>query len=330
MKLSERNERVLEKFATMIVARMEQMKSGDWKQGWIGRSYGGGPRNVDGRSYSGGNAFMLLLDCSMSGYELPVYCTLKQVNRLGGNVKKGSVSMPVIFWDYIVRDAHGQKMSFEDYKQLSMSARQACDVQPFLKSYNVFNVEQTTLSEVAPDKVSELRQQFAVPELAKDASGMYENAALDALLAEQRWLCPIDYTEPSDSASYSLSADRISIPEKRQFKVHRRKQDVYLDGQEFYSTLLHEMIHSTGAPSRLNRSVGKRFGDQLYAKEELVAELGAARVGHVLGFDPRILDNNAAYLDGWISSLKEEPRYVLPLMGDVDKASRLILEKLAS
>ena len=88
------------------------------------------------------------------------------------------------------------------------------------------------------------------------------------------------------------------------------------------------MIHSTGIESRLNRNTGHRFGDKLYAKEELVAELGAARVGQVLGFDTRIIDNNAAYLDGWIKSLKEEPKYVLSLLTDVDKASRMIINKL--
>jgi antirestriction protein ArdC len=90
------------------------------------------------------------------------------------------------------------------------------------------------------------------------------------------------------------------------------------------------MIHSTGIEKRLNRNTGKRFGDKLYAREELVAELGAARIGQVLGFDKHILDNNAAYLDGWICSLKEEPKFVLSLMGDVDKASRMILDKIAS
>ena len=90
------------------------------------------------------------------------------------------------------------------------------------------------------------------------------------------------------------------------------------------------MIHSTGTPNRLNRNTGKKFGDKLYAKEELVAELGAARIGQELGFDKRILNNNAAYLDGWISDLKSEPKFIISLMGDVDKASRMILDKIVA
>lgn len=117
---------------------------------------------------------------------------------------------------------------------------------------------------------------------------------------------------------------------KSQFKKGKSEVAKYKGGQEFYATLLHEKIHSTGTESRLNRNTGKRFGDKFYVREELVAELGVARIGQELGFDKRILDNNAAYLDGWISSLKEEPKFVLSLMGDVDKASRMILDKIAA
>ena len=329
MKLTEHNERVLEKFATMIVERMEQMKSEDWKQGWIGRTYGGSPVNIDGRNYSGGNTFWLMMDCSMNSYSYPIYCTLKQVNKLGGHINKGAKSMPVIFWDYTITDATGKKLSLDDYNHLSQSAKADCDVKPFLKSYNVFNIEQTNLNEKKPEKVKALQSLFTTSH-PTDSVGMYENSRVDKLLHDQSWLCPIVYDKPSDRAYYSPSEDRICVPMKSQFKVSRKKSDIFKDGQEFYSTLLHEMVHSTGTPSRLNRNTGKKFGDKLYAKEELVAELGAARIGQALGFDKRILDNNAAYLDGWISSLKKEPKFVLSLMSDVDKASRLILDKLAS
>ncbi len=329
MKLTDHNERVLEKFATMIVERMEQMKSGDWKQGWIGRTYGGSPVNIDGRNYSGGNTFWLMMDCSMNSYSYPIYCTLKQVNKLGGHIIKGAKSMPVIFWDYTITDASGKKLSLDDYKKLSQQAKSDCTFLPFLKSYNVFNIEQTNLNHKKPEKVQALQSLFTSSH-PTDATGMYENAQIDKLLSEQSWLCPIVYDKPNDRAYYSSLTDSICVPMKSQFKVSRKKADIYKDGQEFYSTLLHEMIHSTGVPSRLNRNTGKKFGDKLYAKEELVAELGAARIGQALGFDKRILDNNAAYLDGWISSLKQEPKFVLSLMSDVDKASRLILDKLAS
>ena len=97
---------------------------------------------------------------------------------------------------------------------------------------------------------------------------------------------------------------------------------------EYYSTALHEMAHSTGTESRLNRGSHEKFGDAKYAKEELVAELTAAMVGNSMGFDKRILDNNAAYLDGWISTLKENPKFIVSVIADVNKAANMVLEEV--
>lgn len=328
MNISEHNEKVLDKFATMIITRMEEMKSGKWSKGWIGKTLGGNPVNVEGRSYTGSNVFLLMLYCSMQDFEYPVYCTLKQANRMGAHVLKGSESMPVIFWDYSITDARGRKIKYEDYKVLSKADRQSCRVIPFLKSYNVFNLDQTNLKEKVPAKIADLTKNF-VPHKKRDTKGMYANKQIDDMLKNQSWICPIDADKTSKIAAYYPSLDRIVVPTKLQFNVSNIAEEIYKDGQEYYATLLHEMIHSTGTESRLNRTTGKRFGDKLYAKEELVAELGAARCGQVLGFDKRILDNNAVYLDSWIKALKEEPKYILQLIGDVDKASRMILEKIS-
>jgi hypothetical protein len=103
---------------------------------------------------------------------------------------------------------------------------------------------------------------------------------------------------------------------------------IFKDGMEYYSTALHEMAHSTGTPERLNRTVGSRFGDPRYAKEELVAELSSAMVGNAMGFDRRIQNNNIAYVDGWLHALREEPKFIVSVMADVNKASNLILQKI--
>lgn len=95
---------------------------------------------------------------------------------------------------------------------------------------------------------------------------------------------------------------------------------------EYYSTMLHEMTHSTMTAERLNREMGGKFGDPKYAKEELVAELTAAMISHSMGFDSKITDNSAAYLDSWIGVLKKEPKFIVSIMADVNKASDLILD----
>ena len=88
------------------------------------------------------------------------------------------------------------------------------------------------------------------------------------------------------------------------------------------------MTHSTGIAERLNRDMKGHFGDPKYAKEELVAELSAAMIGNTMGFDKRITNNSAAYIDSWLHTLREEPRFIMSVMADVNKASNLIIKKI--
>lgn len=329
MKLTEHNEKVLQQFSEMMIERMQQVKAENWQQGWLGTTKGGTPMNIEGNAYRGGNVFMLMLDCAMQSYEFPIYCTLRQTNRLGAHVNKGEKAMPVIYWDFTITTPDGCKIAVEEYRQLSETGRKACKALPFLKSYHVFNIQQTNLAEVQPDKTAKLKERFKPVEFS-DEKGMYANATIDAMLKNQSWLCPIQYDKLSDGAFYSTQRDLIVMPMKKQFKRHRKPELVYLDGQEYYSTLLHEMIHSTAAFSHLNRHSGTRFGSAQYAKEELIAELGAARISWELGFDGRIRDNSASYLDSWIATLRQEPTFILTIMIDVEKSSRMIFDRLAA
>ena len=92
------------------------------------------------------------------------------------------------------------------------------------------------------------------------------------------------------------------------------------------SEISDKVAHSTMTPERLNRETGGRFGDPKYAKEELVAELTAAMISHSMGFDSKVTDNSAAYLDSWIGTLKQEPKFIVSVMADVNRASDLILD----
>ena len=146
------------------------------------------------------------------------------------------------------------------------------------------------------------------------------------MVQTQGWLCPIQADKRVDGAFYSPSADRIVVPLKEQFNIGNTPEEVYRGGMEYYSTMLHEMTHSTMTAERLNREMGGKFGDPKYAKEELVAELTAAMISHSMGFDSKITDNSAAYLDSWIGVLKKEPKFIVSIMADVNKASDLILD----
>lgn len=317
----------LDRFAEMMIERMEQMKASDWKQGWIGGagSYAGLPQNVSGRNYSGSNSFFLQLQTAAKGYELPVYLTFKQARNLKAHVLSGEKSFPVVYWDMMIKDKDGKKISSDEYKSMSKEERKNLDVIPFVKAFPVFNVAQTNLREVQPERYQKLVDKFKLPEL-RDTNGMFAHAALDRMIQQQAWLCPIQADKRENGAYYSPSRDIVVLPMKAQFNTGSTPEEVYRDGMEFYSTMLHEMTHSTMTPERLNREMGGRFGDPKYAKEELVAELTAAMISHSMGFDSKVTDNSAAYLDSWITVLKQEPKFIVSIMADVNKASDLILD----
>lgn len=317
----------LDRFAEMMIDRMEQMKSSDWKQGWIGgaNGYSGLPQNVGGRNYSGSNSFFLQLHTAAKGYQLPVYLTFNQAHNLKAHVLKGEKSFPVVYWDMLVKDKNGRKISSDEYKAMTREEKKNLDVIPFVKAFPVYNVDQTNLREAQPERVQKLIDKFKVPEL-RDTQGMYAHTALDRMIREQSWLCPIQVDKRENGAYYSPSRDIVVLPMKAQFNTGSTPKEVYRDGMEFYSTMLHEMTHSTMTPERLNREMGGKFGDPKYAKEELVAELTAAMISHSMGFDSKVTDNSAAYLDSWISVLKKEPKFIVSIMSDVNKASDLILD----
>ena len=319
----------LDKFAEMMIARMEQIKAESWTKGWIGTqsAMGGMPQNLSGRTYSGFNAFFLQMDTAMKGYRIPVYLTFMQALDQKASVRKGEKSTPVFYWDVMLRDKDGKRVAREAYNRMREAEKKEVESIPFLKTFNVFNIDQTSFPEVHPEKMEKLLKAFAAPEI-RDTQGMFASATLDRMFERQQWLCPVQIDRPSDRAYYSPSKDHIVLPMKNQFNKGNSPEEVYKDGMEFYSSALHEMAHSTGHSSRLDRVNHGAFGDPKYAKEELVAELTAAMIGNTLGFDKRILDNNAAYLDGWIKVLREEPKFIVSVMADVNKASAMVIEEI--
>ena len=318
----------IEKFAEMMIARMEEMKESHWKKGWID-GYGsyGLPQNIVSGTLNGGNSFFLQLDTAMHGYKMPLYMTFLQAQNMGLRINKGAESMPVIFWDLVYKDQNGKRIDKDTLDAMTREERKDLDATPILRVYKEFNVDQTNLAEVNPQKYEQLQQRFMAPEM-RDEKGMYVNAAIDRMLQRQEWVCPVQYDQLAPGASFSPSLDRIVIPMKSQFNISSTPEEVYKDGMEYYSTFLHEATHSTGTPERLNRVKGRQFGDTQYGHEEYVAEMTAAVVGNSLGFDKRILDNNTAYIQGWIQNLRENPKVILGILSDVNKASNMLLEKI--
>lgn len=319
----------LQRFAEMLIKRMEEMQK-DWHHGWIGGgSMFGLPQNISGRTYEGSNAFLLFLHTAGNGYKAPVYMTFGQLHKEGAQVLKGEKAVPVFKWGFSTKDKDGKKVTEEEFHNMTDDEKKECNRRPFLKIYPEFNIDQTNMSEVNKEKYDAVVSQFRKTDVPTITDGMYVNKAIDRMMEKQEWVCRIQYDKEEKGAYYNPAKDIVVLPTKAQFRIHPDDpEECFKDGQEYYGTALHEMAHSTGHPSRLDRLKPAAFGSPEYAKEELVAELTSAMVGNTLGFDRRISDNNVAYLQNWTSALRKEPKFIVSVMADVNKASRIIIENI--
>ena len=299
---------------TELVIKKIEMLTGDWQKPWIADMTHGLPRNLRGTPYRAGNVLMLLFLSEIMGYRTPVFMTFRQAKEEGLNIRKGSDAFPVYFWKMYVRHKETRKkIELAEYYRLPKEQQKHYDLIPVMRYYPVFNLGQTDMQEQQPERYARLTAK-AEP---KNYSDGLTCGPLDRMLERQSWLCPIRL-EYGDRAFYSPSLDRIVCPEKRQFP----------EGAAFWSTLLHEVAHSTGHLERLNRSFGACYGDADYMREELVAELSAALCGALLGFATTPREENAAYLKGWLEELNREPTYLFDILTDVNRAVRMISERL--
>lgn len=319
-------EAIVSRFADLMIDRMEAMKNGKWDKPWIDVVASGLPCNASGRNYSSSNAFFLMLFSAENNYRVPVFLTAKQANDLGAHILKGEKSFPVYFWNILYKDKEGKTVPEHEVAKMSNEERSQLKSLPMFKYYNVFNIDQTNLREANSKKYDKIVARFNPKEL-KDDAGMYANPAIDRMIEKQEWVCPI-YPKESNRAYYRSSTDTITIPLKAQYNKGGSQEEIYTGGMEYYSTLLHEMTHSTLKEGRLNRTAGKTFGDEAYAREELVAEMTSALLCSGMGFKSSVIDNSAMYLDNWIKALKEEPKFLLSVMSDVNKAGNMIVNEI--
>lgn len=219
---------------------------------------------------------------------------------------------------YVYHKETRKKITFEEYKALSREQQQEYNVIPTYKYYSVFNLDQTNFSDVRPEEWEALREKFRGGQAEQpDGTTGEAHPEIDAMLEAKSWFCPIR-EQQGDRAFYSPLADYIVVPLRSQF----------VDMQSFYETLLHEMGHSTGHPTRLNRDLAHPFGSEEYGKEELTAEFAAALAGMFFGIAEHIRTENAAYLKSWIKAIREEPKFILNVLADAMKIVKMIAGKL--
>ncbi len=315
---NKRLEKTAEKFTVLMIKRVTEACD-DWTKPWLPvkrKDYL--PRNITGRHYSGGNTLMLLIYSMYYDFRTPVFLTFLQADKLGVRINKGAQSFPVYHIARMYYNPQRQeRISIEKYEELPDTEKGNCHVIMTPKCYDVFNLDQTGYSEKYPAEWSELlsRHEISCPQ---ENTGNYSNGLLDAVITGQSWVCPIE-ERLSDRAYYSPSQDHIVLPCKMQFP----------DSKSFYSTALHEMAHSTGHESRLERiRKGVRKGTADYAKEELVAELSAALMGFYLGIETAIREDHASYLKNWLAALHQENTFLMDVLTDVVQAVRYMCIQL--
>ena len=225
---------------------------------------------------------------------------------------KGQSSFPVSYYELNIKNLiTGERVTKEFYNSLNKIEQKKYKVIPFLRYFNVFNLDQTNFAEKYPEKWEIIKKRFCFTEPVNDG---YRNQLIDQTIEKQTWVCPIELKE-QNHAFYSPGTDSITLPTIKQFS----------NGKEFYYTALHEMAHSTGHPERLARKFGYQ-GTFLYAHEELIAELSSAVTGRDLGLAVLPRKENAQYLKGWLSEITNDSKYILNILQDVNKAVTMIEE----
>lgn len=329
-------DKALAQFSEMMITKIESIQS-DWSKPWFTEGSSNSlPMNLNGRHYNGMNSVMLLLLCEQKSYKLPIFVTFDRVTALNYNqtsagrvpavdadgnkrplvsVNKGEKSFPVFITTFTVVDADGNKIKYDDYKLMSEEHRKEYRVFPKLQVYRVFNIQQTNIEEARPEIYEKLVAQHTTA-MPKHDGEMFSFEPLDRMIAEQKWICPIELRH-GDDCYYSLSKKCVVCPEKEQFK----------DGEAFMGNVLHECAHSTTLITDRIKP-GASFGSRDYATEELVAELTAALVCQNYGVTRHIKDDSCAYLKSWLKSLKEDASFIKTVLLDVKRAASIITNKL--
>jgi antirestriction protein ArdC len=263
-----------------VIAKLKQGEI-PWKREWKSLSIGMPKNFLSKRAYSGVNFWNLLFENRAT----PYWLTFKQVKQLGGKVNKGEKSTPVVFWKMIIKVDGDEQIKY-----------------PIAKKYNLFNLEQTNLTNPFETEMQEILEgrEFA------DITNI-------ELFIEQIQPKVAPYTHSLiENAYYRPSTDTVMMPDKRRFEYE----------EAYYATLFHEFGHSTGHTSRLNRDgiMGRHpKGSPEYAREELVAELVSCFLCETVSIVNGTIDNASAYIQHWLGVLQKDERIVYDAMRDAFK-----------
>ena len=270
---------------------IKQLDSGvaPWRKPWTSQT----PANlITQKEYRGLNVFTL----ASQGYPSRFWLTFNQATKLGGRIRKGEKSSPIIFWNLS-----------DEQETTTADGRSESAHHFLLRYYSVFNFAQTEGIDIPASLLQETRTNNSIETCEQIVTNMPNPPAF----------------QQSDKAWYSPSSDVVGMPARGLFH----------SSEEFYATEFHELAHSTGHPQRLHRDNfdnPAHFGSESYSKEELIAEMTAAMLCGIAGIEQKTLENSAAYLKTWIERLKSDSRLLVSAASQAQKAADFIQGKTAA
>lgn len=270
-----------------------------WRRTWstygLARNYG------TDHIYTGIN--LLLMNNTM--HPIPYFLTFKQVKEQGGRIKKDAKAEKVIYFDMYYKDVNDKTLSKEEAIQRRKNGEEI-QILKFIKYYNVFNIEDIEGFEFQIQEI-ELKPNEKIDGCESIIENMPKRPELRQINANR--------------ACYAPELDFVNMPSIEQFE----------SAEYYYATFFHELVHSTGHASRLAREEvmnPQKFGGMAYSKEELVAETGASFLCSSVQIDyDNIIENNVAYLAGWLNVLREDSKFIFKVASNAQKAADYILNR---
>jgi antirestriction protein ArdC len=272
-----------------IIAVLEQGVR-PWVQPWSSKHAAGPlsrPLRHNGTPYTGINVLSLWCTAVERGYVAPIWMTFRQALELGANVRKGETGTLVVYASSFKVD--GNDTDDENTER----------VVHYLKGYTVFNVEQ----------IEGLPAQYTT-QIHTQPNQSARIARAEAFAAQSH----ATFRHGGNRAFYDPQADAIQMP----------PFDAFRDAEGYYATLLHELTHWTGHSTRLARDLGKRFGTEAYAAEELIAELGAAFLCADLGITLEPREDHASYIAIWLKVLRDDQRAIFTAASYAERATEFL------
>jgi len=285
---------IRQEITNKIIAIMERGQQAT-QELWVKSSASGFPINAStGKQYNGINILILWNEAAENGYEKNLWLTYKQAAAMGAQVRKGEKGTMCAYFEM---------MKKKDKKTENQENNDESEFFPMCKPFWVFNVAQ----------IDGLPEEMTRPDNLEELPKFSPIESAEKILASSGAVI----NHGGNRAFYSISKDEVFLPERERFTTP----------ENYYAVGLHELTHWTGHKSRLDRKFGKRFGDNAYAFEELVAELGAAFVIGHCGLIGATIENHANYLNSWIKVLKEDKTAIFTAAKNAGQAFDFLMEK---